>query len=83
MFEGVAFVAKYEKLSKKQAAHLLIEAGFKYYIIEEIKQDARARIKARELNQKVKITRFVLLFQKFCQEAGINMTTDWNIKEEK
>ena len=38
MFDGIELVSKIEKISKKQAAYLLIEAGFKYYIGKKSKR---------------------------------------------
>jgi hypothetical protein len=74
MFDGVELVGKIEKISKKQAAHLLIEAGFKYYIGEKIKEDIRNRLAAKELNRKVKLTRFVLEFRRFAKERGMDIS---------
>jgi hypothetical protein len=73
MFDGFELVSKIEKISKKQAAHLLIEAGFKYYIGEKIKEDIRNRLAAKELNRKVKLTRFVLEFRRFAKERGMDI----------
>ena len=81
MFDGVGLVAKIEKISKKQAEHLLIEAGFSYYISEKIKQDIKNRETAKKLNQKLKMTHFMLEFRKFSKERGINLKTDWSIEE--
>ena len=73
MFDGFELVSKIEKISKKQAAHLLIEAGFKYYIGVKIKEDIRNRLAAKELNRKVKLTRFVLEFRRFAKERGMDI----------
>jgi hypothetical protein len=73
MFDGIELVSKIERINKKQAAHLLIEAGFKYYIGEKIKEDIKNRLAARELNQKVKLTRFILEFRRFAKERGMDI----------
>lgn len=44
MFAGVRCVAKIEKISKKQATHLLLEAGFGYWMGEKIKEDIKNRL---------------------------------------
>ena len=75
--------AALEKISKKQAAHLLIEAVFSYWYGQKVKQNIKNREAARKLSQKLKITRFMRELKKYCKEQGINLQSDWTIKDEK
>jgi hypothetical protein len=71
---GIELVAAIERTSKKNAALLLIERGFRSYMGEKVKiaiEDERA---ARELNQKVKMTRFVMLLRRYAREHGMDIS---------
>jgi hypothetical protein len=70
MFDGVELVGKIEHLSKKKAARLLIERGFRNYIGEKMKE----AIAIEELRQKPKATRFILELRKFAKERGTDIS---------
>jgi hypothetical protein len=73
MFEGIELVSKIEHLSKKKAAHFLIERGFRSYIGEKLKEAIQNELAARELQQKPHLTRFVLELRKFAKERGMKI----------
>jgi hypothetical protein len=70
MFDGIAWVAKFERMSKKKAARLLIERGFSSWFGEKIKEDRALR----ELESKPHLTRFILEFRKFAREHGMDIS---------
>ncbi len=74
MFNGIELIARFEKISKKQAAHLLLEAGFKYYVGEKIRKDIEARTAAKKLNQKIQVSKFIMELEKYCREQGIDIS---------
>jgi hypothetical protein len=74
MDAGIDLVAKFEKISKKRAVNLLLEAGFKYYMAEKVRQDIEARTAARKLNQKVQVSKFIKALEKYCKEQGIDFS---------
>ncbi len=71
---GIELVAKIERTSKKQAAELLMKAGLSSYMgakLTKYIQDDRA---ASELNQKVKMTRFVQVLRRYAREHGMDIS---------
>jgi hypothetical protein len=70
MYEGIAWVAKFEKVSKKKAARLLIERGFSSWLGEKIKEE----LAIKELESKPHLTRFVILLRKFAKEHGMDIS---------
>jgi hypothetical protein len=70
MFEGIEWVARIERLSKKKAARLLIERGFSSYIGEKMKIE----LAIRELERKPKLTRFVLELRRLAKERGMDIS---------
>jgi hypothetical protein len=70
MFDGIAWVARFERVSKKKAARLLIERGFSSWLGEKIKED----LALRELESKPHLTRFILSFRKFAREHGMDIS---------
>ncbi len=74
MCKGIDLIARWEKISKKQAVHLLLEAGFKFYGGEKVRQDIEARTAAKKLNQKIQVSRFIIELEKYCKEQGIDIS---------
>jgi hypothetical protein len=72
--EGIDLIAAIEQISKKEAAHKLIEAGFKHYIVEKIKQHIDNEV---ELNQRGKdpvVGRFIKLFRRYAKQNGVDIS---------
>jgi hypothetical protein len=74
MFDGIELVAKIERISKKKAARQLIERGFSVYMGEKLKEEMKLQAAARELEQKVRLTRFVLELTRFAKERGMDIS---------
>jgi pantoate kinase len=70
MFDGVAWVAKFERVTKKKATRMLLERGFSRWFNEKIKEDRALR----ELESKPHLTRFVLEYRKFAKEHGMDIS---------
>lgn len=70
MFDGVAWVAKFEGVSKKKATRMLLERGFSRWFNEKIKEDRALR----ELESKPHLTRFILQFRKFAKEHDMDIS---------
>ena len=70
MYDGIAWVAKMERVSKKKAARLLIERGFSSWMGEKIKEDRALR----KLEEEPHLTRFILEFRKFAREHGMDIS---------
>ena len=70
MFDGIELVAKIERTTKKKAARMLIERGFRSWIGEKIKTE----MAIRELERKPHLTRFVLELRKFAKERGMDIS---------
>jgi hypothetical protein len=74
MAAGIKLVASADKISKKRAIHLLLVEGFKVYSGDKARQDIEARTAARELNQQIKVSKFIIELEKFCREQGIDIS---------
>jgi hypothetical protein len=70
MFDGIEWVARIERVSKKKAARLLIERGFSSWMGEKIKTE----LAIRELESKPHLTRFILEFRRFAREHGMDIS---------
>jgi hypothetical protein len=70
MFDGVVWVARFERVSKKKAARMLLERGFSRWLGEKIKEDRALR----ELESKPHLTRFILQFRRFAREHGMDIS---------
>jgi hypothetical protein len=74
MYDGVVWVARFEKVSKKKAARLLIERGFSKWMGEKFREEHKIQTEVRELQQKVKLTRFVRELRRFAREHGMDIS---------
>ena len=72
--DGIELIAKIEHTSKKQAAELLMKAGLSSYMGAKITKHIEDKRAARELNQKVKLTRFVLELRKLARERNCDIS---------
>ena len=66
MFDGIEWVAKIERATKKKAARLLIERGFSSWLSEKIKEE----LAIKKLESEPHLTRFVLELRKLAKERG-------------
>jgi predicted house-cleaning noncanonical NTP pyrophosphatase (MazG superfamily) len=73
MFDGIELIAKIERTTKKKAARLLLEEGFKNYIGQKLREDIKVEIAAEELRQKPEATRFIIELRKFAKERGMKI----------
>jgi hypothetical protein len=71
---GIELVAAIERTSNKRAAELLIKAGISSYMGEKLTKYIEDEHAARELDQKVKMTRFVLELRKLARERGMDIS---------
>jgi hypothetical protein len=71
---GVELVAKIERTSKKQVAELLMKAGLSSYMGAKLTEYIKAEAAARELNQKAKLTRFVMILRRYARERGMDIS---------
>jgi len=71
---GIALVARIEGISKKDAAELLMKAGLSSYMGDKVLEHIRAENAARELNQRMKMTRFVMILRRYAKEHGIDLS---------
>jgi len=68
--DGIEFIAKIERTSKKQAAELLMKAGLSSYMGDKLSKYIHGEHIAKEQNQKAKMPRFVLELRKLARERG-------------
>ena len=74
MSNGIELVAKIEQLSKKDTAQYLLERGFSSYMGEKVAEFIEQEKAAKELNQKVQLTRFIRELRKFAKERGMDIS---------
>ena len=72
--DGIEFIAKIERTSKKRTAELLMKAGLSSYMGDKISEYIHSEHIAKEQNQKAKITRFVLELRKLAREHGMDIS---------
>jgi len=72
--EGIEFIAKIERISKKQAAELLMKAGFSSWMGEKVGEYIQAERAARERNESVRRNRFVRQLILFAREHGMDIS---------
>lgn len=72
--DGVELIAAIERITKKQAAEVLMKAGISSYIGDKLAQYIKGERAARELDQKVKIPRLVLELRRLARERGMDIS---------
>jgi cell division protein FtsX len=72
--DGIEIVAAIERTSKKQAAELLMKVGLSRYMGINIGEYIKNEQAARELNQKMKMTRFVMVLRRYAKEHGMDIS---------
>jgi hypothetical protein len=73
MFEGLEFLAKTERKSKKKMARELMELGIRRFMGDKIKEYNKRVIAARKLDEEPELTRFIILFRRFAKERGMDI----------
>jgi hypothetical protein len=71
---GIRIVADIERTSKKQAAELLMRAGLSSYMDAKLTEHIERERAARELNQKVKATRFLRELRKLAKSKSMDIS---------
>jgi len=71
LFEGIEFLAKTERKSKKKMAHELMELGLRSFMGDKIKEYNKREIAARKLNEEPELTRFIILLEKMGQRTRL------------
>jgi len=71
--DGIDFVHKVEEVSKKQAAHLLLEAGFKYYMGEKVKEYIRAGNAIDKIQENYRLLRFIRFLRRYAKVQGLDI----------
>jgi hypothetical protein len=74
LFEGIEFLAKTERKSKKKMANELMELGLRKFMGEKIREYNKRVIAARQLEQEPELTRFIILLRRFAKERGMDIS---------
>jgi hypothetical protein len=74
LYDGIELVAKIENVNGKKAAELLMKAGLSSYMGAKLTDYIKNDRAARELNQKMKMTRFVMILRRHAREHGMDIS---------
>ena len=72
--DGIEWIAGIERISKTDAANLLMKAGLSSYIgdkITEYLQDQRA---AQQFHQRMRYNRFIRMLRQYAKEQGMDIS---------
>jgi hypothetical protein len=72
--DGIELVAGIERITKKNAAELLMKAGLSSWMGGKITEYIKSERAARELNQKLQRYRFVFMLRKYARERGMDIS---------
>lgn len=72
--DGIELVGVIERTSKKRAAELLMKAGLSSYMGEKVTEYIERDRVAREINQKVHMTRFIMVLRRYAREHGMDIS---------
>ena len=72
--DGIKLVADIEHSSKKAAAELLMKAGLSSYMGAKLTKYIEDESVAREQNQKIKLTRFIMVLRRYAREHGMDIS---------
>jgi hypothetical protein len=67
--DGVEIIAAVERISKKDAAELLMKAGISSYMGDKISEYIHSEHVAREQND-AKVSRFIMFLKRYAREQG-------------
>ncbi len=74
LYDGIELVAKIENVNRKKAAELLMKAGLSSYMGAKLTEYIKNDQAAREQNQKMKMTRFVMILRRYAREHGMDIS---------
>ena len=74
MFDGIELVAKVERVTKKKAARLLMEEGFRSYISNGLHEYIKDDIADNKLRQQRTGTHLIRELRKFAKERGLDIS---------
>ena len=63
-----------ERVSKREAAAKLMEFGLSKYMGAKLSEYIHAEHVAREINQKVKLNRFVRVLRRYARDNGMDIS---------
>jgi hypothetical protein len=72
--DGIELIAKIERTSKKDAAELLLKAGLSSYMGKKLAEYIKDEQAARELNQRMKMTHFVMVLRRYAKSQGMDIS---------
>ena len=72
--DGIEMIAAVELCSKKAAAEMLMRAGLSSYMGGKLSQFIHDEKIAREHNQKLKMTRFVMMLKRYAKNRGMDIS---------
>ena len=70
MYDGVVFIAKYERKPKTQVVNELLALGLRCYFGDKIKQEIKEDIATEKLKRDPELVRFVFMLRKFARAHG-------------
>ena len=74
MCDGIEFIAKLERCSKRKAAIKVMEDGLSRYMGNLVKEQVAIDKLARERNEKPPRSRFQFLIRKYARKHGLDVT---------
>ena len=74
LHDGIDLASTVELISKKAAAEMLMKAGLSSYMGSKISKYIHDEKIAREHNQKVRMTRFVMLLKRYAKNRGMDIS---------
>jgi hypothetical protein len=72
--DGVEIIAAVERISKKDAAELLMKAGISSYMGDKISEYIHNEHVAREQSESLKISRFMMILKRYAREQGMDIS---------
>ncbi len=72
--DGIEFVARIERLSKKSTAEMLMTAGFSSYMGQKLTDHIHAQAEARKMGQPFRPNRFARLLRRYAKERGMDIS---------
>jgi hypothetical protein len=73
MYQGIEFIARVNRISKKQAVNDLIELGMQTLYARKMNQEIVDRLAAEEAGKQYYADRFILQFRKWAREKGMDI----------
>jgi hypothetical protein len=73
MYDGIEFIARLERCSKRKAAIKVMEDGLSRYMSNLVKEQIKLDNEALERHEKIERTRFRFLIRKYARENGLKI----------